>query len=112
MADLTIQNLVDKLPAGSATETADDVTISLKALTGDASVQLADEKTAECMTKLLGAAAAAQVDYNAGNEENLTGYPNPTFGTPTVDSNGNVFARRTHTIAVAVPVDLDETVGV
>ena len=112
MADLTIQNVIDKLPAGSATETADDVTISLKTLMGEASVQLADEKTAEFLTKTLGAAAAAQVDYNAANETNLTGYPNPTFGTPTTDTSGNVFARRTHTITVQVPVNVDETVGV
>lgn len=112
MADLTIQNLLDKLPASSMTETADDVTISLKTLMGETAVQLADEKVAEFFTKLLGAAAAAQTDYNAANETNLTGYPNPTFGTPTVDGSGNIFSRRTHTISVAVPVDVDETVGV
>ncbi len=112
MADLTIQNVIDKLPAGSATETADDVTISLKTLMGETSVQFADEKTAEFLTKLLGAAASAQVDYNAANETSLTGYPNPTFGTPTDDGNGNIFSRRTHTVSVQVPVDVDETVGV
>lgn len=112
MADLTVQNLIDKLPAGTATETADDVTISLKTLTGEASVQLADTKVAEILTKTLGAAASAQVDYNAANETNLTGYPNPTFGTPTDDGSGNIFSRRTHTVSVQVPVDVDETVGV
>ncbi len=112
MADLTIQQVIDKLPAGSATETADDVTISLKTLMGEASVQLADEKTAEFLTKLLGACASAQVDYNAANETNLTGYPNPTFGTPTADNSGGIFSRRTHTVTVNVPVDVDETVGV
>ncbi|MEM6840050.1 MAG: hypothetical protein AAF609_24845 [Cyanobacteria bacterium P01_C01_bin.120] len=112
MADLTVQNLIDQLPAATATETADDVTISLKTLMGEASVQFADEKVAEFLTKLLGAAAAAQVDYNAANETNLTGYPTPTFGTPTADGNGNIFSRRTHTVSVQVPVDVNETVGV
>lgn len=112
MADLSVQQLIDKLPASTATETADDVTISLKTLMGETSVQLADEKVAEFFTKLLGAASAAQVDYNAANETNLTGYPNPTFGTPTSDGSGNIFSRRTHTVSVNVPVDVDETVGV
>jgi hypothetical protein len=111
MADLTLQNVLAKLPASSMTETADDVTISLKTLMGETAVQLDDEKVAEFLTKLLGACSQAQVDYNAANETNLTGYPNPTFGTPTTDASGNVFARRTHTIAVSVPVDVDETVG-
>jgi len=111
MADLTVQQLLDKLPASSMTETADDVTLSLKTLMGETAVQLADEKVAEFFTKLLGAAAAAQVDYNAANETNLTGYPNPTFGTPTADGSGNIYSRRSHTVVVQVPVNVDETVG-
>jgi hypothetical protein len=112
MADLTLANVLAKLPAGSFTEDVDDVIISLKTLMDETAVQLADEKVAEFLTKLLGACSSAAVDYNAANETNLTGYPNPTFGTPTVDGSGNIFARRTHTVSVQVPVDVDETVGV
>lgn len=111
MADLTLQNLADKLPAGTFDNTTPgEVTVSLATLLGEA-VDLTDAKVAESFTKLLAGASAAQVDYNAANETNLTGYPNPTFGTPIVAGDGNVYSRRTHTITVQVPVNIDETVG-
>jgi len=112
MADLTLQQVADKLPSGSFdNSTPGEVTISLSTLMGE-SVDLADEKVAEFFTKLLAGASSAQVDYNAANSTNLTGYPNPTFGTPTADDSGNIYARRTHTVSVQVPVDVDETVGI
>ena len=111
MADLTLQQLADKLPAGSLdNSTPGEVTISLATLLGEA-VDLADQKVAEFFTKLLAGASSAQVDYNAANETNLTGYPNPTFGTPTAAADGNIYSRRTHTVTVQVPVNVDETVG-
>ena len=113
MADLTISNLVDKLPAGVATETADDVTISLKTLMGEASVQLATEGVAEFISKLLTAANAAQVDYNAvDTNTDLTSYPAPTFGNPVSDGAGGFLARRNHTVSVAIPLDVDATTAV
>lgn len=111
MADLTLQQLADKLPAGTFdNSTAGEVTVSLATLLGE-TVDLTDQKTAEFFTKLLAGASAAQMDYNAANETNLTGYPNPTFGTPTVAGDGNIYSRRTHTVTVQVPVNVDETIG-
>lgn len=109
MADLTLQQVADQLPAGSFTETADDVTVSLKALTGNAAVQLADEATAEAVSKLLQGCASAQTAYNAGNPPaNLTSYPNPTFGAPVSDGSGGFNATRTHSVSVRAPLNLDD----
>jgi hypothetical protein len=112
MADLTLTQLAAKLPANSFTETADDVTISLKTLMGEASVQLADTKVAEFLSKTLAGAANAQVDYNTANPNaQLNSYPQPNFGVPTDDGNGNFIATRTHTLTAGVPTDLDEITG-
>ena len=113
MADLTLTELGAKLPANTLTETADDVTISLKTLTGEAAVQLDDEVLAEVVTKLLSGAASAQVDHNAvDGAEPIASYPQPNFGNPVAQGDGSFTARRTHTIAVAIPLDVDEAVAV
>lgn len=113
MADLTLQNLADKLPAGSLTETADDVTISLKAVTGEAAVQLADEMVAEPLSKIMSAAAEAEDDYNTANPSTqINSYPNPTFGAPVADGNGGFVASRNHTLSVRAPLNLDEITAV
>ena len=113
MADLTLTELADKLPANTFTQTADDVTVSLKTLTGEAAVQLEDEVLAEVVTKLLSGAASAQVDHNAvDGAEPIASYPQPNFGNPVAQGDGSFTARRTHTIAVAIPLDVDEAVAV
>ena len=113
MADLTLTELAAQLPTGTLAETADDVTISLKTLTGEAAEQLADEVLAEVVTKLLTGAASAQVDHNAvEGAEPIASYPQPNFGNPVAQGDGSFTARRTHTIAVAIPLDVDEAVAV
>lgn len=113
MADLSLQQLADQLPAGSLTETADDVTISLKAVTGEASIQLADTKVGECLSKVVGGAALAEDAYNTANPNaQLNSYPNPTFGAATSDGSGGFAVTRNHNIAVRVPLDTDEITAV
>ncbi|NER80900.1 MAG: hypothetical protein F6K42_15290 [Leptolyngbya sp. SIO1D8] len=108
MADLSITDLAAQLPANSFTESADDVTLSMKTLMGETSVQLADEKVAEFVSKLLAGAAGAQVAYNDANPTTLSSYPNPTFGTPIADGQGGFVATRNHTVSVRVPLNSDE----
>ncbi|MFE4108567.1 hypothetical protein [Almyronema epifaneia] len=108
---LTLQQLAAKLPAGSFTETADDVTVSLKAVTGDAAVQLDDTLVAESLSKILDAAAAAQTDYNAANPNSqISSYPEPSFGTPVSDGAGGYAATKIHSLTVSVPLNVGATV--
>ncbi len=111
MADLSFTQLAAALPANSLTETADDVTISLKTVMGEASVQLADTKVAEGLSKLLSAASTAQVTYNTANDPDLNSYPAPSFGTPVSDGSGGFQATITHTLNVQAPLDTNEITG-
>ncbi|NJN04896.1 MAG: hypothetical protein HC816_21845 [Leptolyngbyaceae cyanobacterium RM1_1_2] len=107
---LTLQQVLAKLPNGAMVEAADDVTISLKAVTGDASVQLADTKVAESLSKLLDAAASAQTAYNTANPNaQINSYPEPSFGTPVSDGSGNFAAIKIHSVTVSVPLNIGET---
>lgn len=109
MADLTFTNLDSLLPANSFTQTVDDVTISIKALTGETSVQLSSEKVSEFVSKLLAACAEAQTAYNnAAPPNQITSYPSPTLGAPRVLSTGETVSSRTHTVTVVAPLQLDE----
>lgn len=109
MADLTFDNLVSQLPAGAFTQSADDVTISIKALTGETSIQLASEKVSEFVSKLLAACSGAQTAYNnAGPANPISSYPSPTLGAPRVLATGETVTSRTHTVTVVAPVQLDE----
>lgn len=108
MADLTFSNLDSELPSGTLTQTADDVTISLKALTGEAAIQLTSEKVSEAISKLLAACANAQTTYNAGSPPSqLSSYPQPTLGAPRLVGTDYV-STRTHTVSVVAPLQLDE----
>lgn len=108
MADLTAQLLAAKLPNGAFSETADDVTISMKAVTGDAAVQLTTESIAEFLSKMLTAAAAAEDDYNAANQgDQINSYANPNLGVPASDGSGGFTSTRTHTLTVVAPLDLN-----
>ena len=109
MADLTFSNLDTLFPAGSLTQTVDDVTISIKALTGETSIQLSTEKVSEFVSKFLAACSEAQTAYNAGSPPNqITSYPSPTLGSPRVLSTGETVSSRTHTVTVVAPLQLDE----
>ena len=113
MTDLNLTKLAAKLPANTFTQTADDVTVSLKTLTGEAAVQLDDEVVAETFTKLLTGASEAQVDHNAANpEDTIASYPAPNFGNPVASDGGGFTARRNHTVSVAIPLNVDEATAV
>lgn len=107
MADLTLTLLAAKLPANAFTETADDVTISVKTITGDANVQLTSESVAEFLSKMLTAAADAEDDYNTANQGNqINSYASPNLGVPVSDGAGGFTSNRTHTLTVVAPLDL------
>lgn len=112
MADLTFSNLTAAVPPGSFTETADDVTISIKALTGETSIQLASEKVSEFVSKLLAACSSAQITFNSASPPNqISSYPAPTFGAPRNLPTGETVSSRTHTVTVVAPVELDGIVA-
>lgn len=109
MADLTFDELRDKLPANSISATADDVTISLKTVMGEAAIQLTDAKVAEALSKLLSAASQAQTDYNAANSSSqLSAYPASRNSVPVADGNGGHYITRTHFVTVRIPLDASE----
>lgn len=111
MADLTFQQVLDQLPAGSLTVDADDVLISLGTLMDEATLALSTAKVSEFASKFLDACSKAQVAYNTANPNaQLNGYPAPNFGVPT-EIGGNLLAARTHTVTVLAPVELDEITG-
>lgn len=114
MADLTLQLLSDALPAGAIIDdTANtDVKISLKALIGEASVSMSSEKLAESIAKLLNGANAAQTEFNTTAPTPITSYPVPSFAAPTLQTDGNYYARRTYTVSVMAPLNLDEVVAI
>lgn len=111
MLDLEFSTLADALPEGALSETADDVTISLKTLMGETAVQLEDTKVSEFISKLLTGAATAQATFNEGPGPNLNSFPNPTPGVPQRDDQGKWYAQFTHNVAVRVPLDVDEITG-
>lgn len=112
MADLTLTQLAAVAPANAITLDAgnSDVVISLKALMGETGVALSDAKVGEMLSKLLDAASAAQVAYNAdaGNAKDLRSYPAPTVGTPIKDATSGVYSSTfTYTTSVAIPLNKD-----
>lgn len=111
MPDLSFQQLAAKLPAGSLVDAGTDVTISLAAVMGEPTVDLADPKVAEALSKLLDAASQAQAAYNAdaSNQSDLTSYPAPTAGVATRDPQGNWSTNMTHTLTVRIPLNRGET---
>lgn len=110
MSDLTFTKVAAKLPANSivADGANNDVKISLKALMGETSVSLTDEKVGEFISKFLDACSAAQTDFNAdsANTFDLRSYPSPSAGSPIRDSTtGNFSATFTYTVSLSVPLD-------
>ena len=109
MADLTYQLLAAQLPNGSLVDQGNGrLAINLNALLGEPTLALTDERIAETVSKLLAAAAAAQVAYNNANSVQINSYPNPTFGVPALNASGELVANRVHTVTVAIPLNLDE----
>lgn len=116
MADLTLAQLDAQLPAAAMTEASGDVTISLKALTGETAVALADMKVSEVVSRLLDGCAKAQELYNSSNGANdadLNSFPAPIAGVPVQDpTTGEWYSAFTHTVSVSVPLSRTETTGV
>ena len=114
MADLTLTQLQTAAPANAIVDDVanNDVVISLKALMGEATVDLTDAKVGEAISKLLNAAATAQVTYNAANntgDPDLRSYPRPTAGAPILDTTTGLYTSTfTYTVSVGIPLDLDE----
>jgi hypothetical protein len=109
MSDLSFQNVLDQLPAGSIAEDAGTVTVNINALTGEAALALTDTKVTEFISKLLKGCEAAQSAYNTANVgSELNTYPASNLGIPTDDGSGNLIATRSHTVTAAVPLNEDE----
>jgi hypothetical protein len=112
MADISLQQLAAQLPAGSIVQDGTDVVISLKAVTGENALALADEKTAESFAKLLMGAAKAQTTYNTANPNaQLSTFSSASFGIPTLESNGMYYADASFNVTVSVPLTVNEIVG-
>ncbi len=107
MAEFTLSDLSAEVPAGTLTETADDVTISLKALTGETAVQLADEVIGESIHKLLMACQRTQSTFNQTADPVMSSFPTAAAGAPRPDGNGGYRATFNHSVGIFVPLDLD-----
>lgn len=108
MADLTFQALQTKLPANSLSSASGDLMISVKAVMGEATVSLTDQKLGEFVSKLLDAAAAAQNDWNAINNPKFRSYNSPSASTPYIPANSSTYvATFTYTTIVDIPLNRD-----
>lgn len=108
----TFSDLAAKLPAGTLTETADDVTISLKALTSAISVQLSDVTIPDAIHDLLAGCAFAEDDYNAANPTaTINTFNNPTFSAPTLRADGSYRSNTTFTVVTSTPLNFGATVA-
>ncbi|MCU0525165.1 MAG: hypothetical protein MUF72_10100 [Elainella sp. Prado103] len=109
MPDLTFTQLQSRLPANSIVSASGDVTISLRAVMGETTVALTDQKVAEALSKLLEAANRAQDDYNANpsNAQDLRSYPAPSSGAPVRDSSGIWYSVFNYTLSVRMNINRD-----
>ena len=110
---LTLQDVANQLPEGAEgafTETADDVTISLKTLLKKASVQLSDAFLADFIHDFLLMANQAQISYNQANPSaQINSFNNPLFGAATRSPNGSYAVNTTFTVITRSPVDFGST---
>ena len=108
MADLTFTALSAKLPANSITSQSGDLLISVKAVMGESSVALTDQKIGEFFSKLLDAAGSAQTDHNAVATPKFRSYNNPVASAPFRNSTTGLYeATFTYTLAVNIPLNRD-----
>jgi hypothetical protein len=108
MADLTFTALAAKLPANAITTASGDVLISVKAVMGEASVAMNDQKIGELLSKLFDAASNAQNDYNAVSNPKFRSYNPPVASAPFRNSTtGEYQAAFTYTLTVNVPLNRD-----
>lgn len=108
MSDLSFTAIQSKLPSGAMTAASGDITISLKAVMGEASVALTDQKVGEFVSKFLDACAAAQNDWNAINTPKYRSYNVPSASTPYLRSGSTQYsASFTYTTIVDIPLNRD-----
>lgn len=112
MSDLTFTQLVAQLPTNAIVADApnNDVKISLKALMGESTVALTDEKVGEFISKFLDACAAAQTAFNANvsNTYDFRSYPSASAGSPVKDATtGQYSATFTYTCSLSIPLNRD-----
>lgn len=106
--DLTFDELNVALGGAAITQSGDDITISVKAVTGDTKTALTDEGVIEAIYKLSVACAAAQ---NLANEtlevgERLNTFTGGSFSPP---ADGYVAVTQSQT--VQIPLDSATVVG-
>ncbi len=113
MADLSFTALASKLPSGSITSQSGDLLVSVKAVMGEASVNLTDQKIGEFFSKLLDAASNAQIDHNAVATPKFRSYNAPVASAPFRDSTTGLYeATFTYTLSVNIPLNRDNVSAV
>lgn len=112
LRNLKFSELDTALGGGVLSYAANDITVSLAALTGDTYAALTDEGVVEVVAKLLNACQAAQATANAAldpvDDTPLTSFFPPTNAGYDPDEGGIVFSQQMRYVA---PVDLDAAVG-
>lgn len=108
MPDLSFNSLAAQLPSGAVTASGGDVLISAKAVMGETSVAIGDQKIGELLAKLLEACSQAQDAYNAVYTPKFRSYNPPSAGTPTRNSTtGEYYSTFTYTMSINVPLNND-----
>lgn len=108
MPDLTFNALKAKLPANAVTAANGDVLISVKAVMGESSVVIDDQKVGECIAKILDAASLAQNDHNAVNTPKFRSYNAPSTGAPFRNpTTGIYYSTFTYSLSVQIPLNRD-----
>lgn len=113
MADFALSLLQSNLPAGAVVEDAanNDVTISLKALTGDPTVDLNSTIIGEAIHKLLLGCQTAQTTYNQTADPAMNAFPSVAPGTARLAADGNYYSTFNHSVAIRVPLNTDSASG-
>ncbi len=112
MAGLKFSDIAAKLPAGSITDDgAGNITISVNAVTGKASLSEADEGlVADFLSDFGEAGRAAQTEFNTNNNTSIGTFGNPTRSAPALASDGKYYSTKNQTISTRTPTDESMTV--
>lgn len=113
MPDLTFNVLAESLPEGAIyMDSEANMAISIGLVMGQPDIQSSAESVSEFMVKLLTALNTAQGSYNAEYGANIQSYPAGSWSTPTKAADGQFYSRRSFTVAVNVPLNVDEATAV
>lgn len=107
-SDLNFDELNDALGGSAISFAGDDISISVKAITGDTYSALTDEGVIEFLYKFRSACSVAQNTANAvlADGEKLDSFPGFSFSPP---NNGNVSVTQTQTFSI--PLDTSTVQG-